>query len=312
MGRFSRTGFIGRVLYAATASGLSVVAVAIASGTGGPAAAPQAGIETTSLAGALSPGDRPAGTVLEVSDLEPGQSADGTVTVVNRGDSGGLLTLSAPGVSDAPGAGGGALSKRIQVTVLDVTGTGAPELVYSGGVAAMRARTLGHVAPGETRSYLVGASFIPGVGPDSAAGGDDAYTGGSARLTLNWGAMTASSARPAPPPADYLAPKVSIEVPGRQDVLAGGRLNVRVLCSEACSARAALRIDGETVTARRAERGPARSVGLALELSKNAQNRLREQLAAGDTAVFEATGTARDAAGNEATAARRVGLAPAP
>ncbi len=312
MVRFSRTSFIGRVLYAATASVLSVVAVAIASGTGGSSAAPQAGLEVGSLSGALSPGHRPAGTVLQVSDLEPGQSTDGIVTVVNRGGSGGLLTLAAPEVSDAPGTGGGALSKRLQVTLLDVTGSGAPELVYSGGVAGMRARTLGYIRPGESRSYLVGASFIPGDGPESAAAGDNSYTGGSTRLTLEWGAMTASSPRLAPVTTDHLAPNVSIQVPGRQDVLKRGRLNVRVLCSEACGAQAALSVDGQTVTARSAERPPARSVGLSLDLSKDAQNSLREKLAAGETAVFEATATARDAAGNRATATRRVGLAPAP
>ena len=131
-----------RVLYAATASVLSVVAVAIASGAGGSDAAPQADVRVTGLSGALTAGDGPAGTVLQITGLGPGQSADGTVTVVNRGASGGLLTLSAPAVSDAPGSGGGALSERLQVTVLDVTGSGAPELVYSGSVAAMRARTL--------------------------------------------------------------------------------------------------------------------------------------------------------------------------
>ena len=81
----------------------------------------------TRLSGALDRWRRPRRhRARSVSALEPGQSADGTVTVVNRGDSGGLLTLSAPDVSDAPGTGGGALSERLQVTVLDVTGSGAP------------------------------------------------------------------------------------------------------------------------------------------------------------------------------------------
>jgi len=315
MVRFTRTGFIGRVLYASTAAVLSVVAVAIASGTGGAGPAPQAGLEVRSLSGSLSAGDGPAGTVLEVSGLEPGQSTDGTVTVVNRGDSGGLLTLGAPGVSDAPGGGGGALSKRLQVTVLDVTGSGAPELEYSGGIAAMGARTLDYIRPGGSRSYLVGASFIPGDGPEAAAGGDDAYTGGSARLALDWGALTASTPRLAPVTTDHLAPNVSIQVPGRQDVLERGRLNVRVLCDEACRPSATLATAGpagEPVAPRAMERSPDRAVGLALELSKGAQDRLRERLAAGETVVFEVKAAAQDAAGNRATATRRVGLAPAP
>ena len=74
--------------------------------------------------------------------------------------------------------------------------------MYSGSVDAMRARTLGYIRPGQARSYLVGASFIPGSGPASAMGGDDAYEGGSARLTLDWGAMTSSRPKPPPAPAD--------------------------------------------------------------------------------------------------------------
>ena len=315
MVRFSRTSFIGRVLYAATASVLSVVAVAIASGTGGSDAAPQAGVQVTGLSGALTAGDGPAGTVLQITGLEPGQSAGGTVTVANRGGSGGLLTLSAPAVSDAPGSGGGSLSERLQVTVLDVTGSGAPELVYSGGTSAMKARTLDYIHPGQARRYLVGASFIPGSGPRDAAGGDDAYTGGSTRLELNWGAMTASNLRPVPAQADDRAPKATIEVDGRQDVLERGRLNVRVLCSEDCATEVALTMPsatGRAVTARAADRSPGRTANLTLQLPQRAQDSLREQLAAGNTVVFEATATARDTAGNKDTASRRVGLAPAP
>ena len=315
MGRFSRTSFIGRVLYAATASVLSVVAVAIASGTGGPGAAPQAGIQVGPLSGSVTAGDGPAGTVLEVSDLEPGHSTDGTVTVVNRGKSGGLLTLSAPTASDAPGNGGGALSKRLQVTVLDVTDAGVPELVYSGGVATMTARTLDYIHPGQARTYLLGASFIPGTGPASAAGGDDLYTGGSTRVALDWDTMTASSLRPAPASADDQAPKTRIEVPGRQDVLGQGHLNVRVLCDEPCVAEATLTAPGaggEGVTARAGDRSAAGSADLTLELPRALRDSLREQLATGKTMVFEAKATARDAAGNRATATRRVGLTPTP
>lgn len=315
MVRFSRTSFIGRVLYAVTASVLSVVAVAIASGTGGSESAPQAGVDAGLVSGSVTAGNGPGGTVLEVTGLQPGQSADGTVTVVNRGKSGGLLTLSAPTVSDAPGSGGGALSDRLQVTVLDVTESGVPELVYSGGAAAMRARTLDYIRPGQARSYLLGASFIPGSGPASSAGGDDAYTGGSTRLELDWGAMTASNLRRVPAQTDTQAPKVKIELPGRQDVLERGQLNARVICSEACSAEAELIMTGatgQTVTARPADSSPARTTNLTLELPRAAQDILREQLAAGQTVVFKASATARDEAGNKATATRRVGLAPAP
>ncbi len=299
------------MLYAATASVLSVVAVAIASGTGGSDAAPQAGVEVTGLSGALTAGDGPAGTVLQIPAIEPGQSASGTVTVANRGGSGGLLTLSAPDVSDAPGRGGRSLSQRLQVTVLDVTGSGAPELVYSGGVAAMKARTLDYVHPGQARRYLVGASFIPGNGPTV----DDGYRGGSTRLELNWGAMTASRLRQVPGSADDRAPKATIHVAGRQDVLQRGRLEVRVLCSEECAAAVELTMPsagGRTVTTRAADRTPGRRADVTLELPQSAQDSLREQLAAGKTVVFQASATARDAAGNRDTASRKVGLAPAP
>jgi hypothetical protein len=312
MFRFSRTSFIGRVLYAATASVLSVVAVAIASASGDSHPAPQAGLYVSQVSGSVTGGDSPAATVLEVTDLAPGESSYGTVTVVNRGRAGGLLTLSAPAVSDAPGRGGGALSARLQVTVLDVTAPG-PELVYSGGASGMQARSLGYIRPGEARSYLVGASFIPGDGPASAMGGDDQYAGGSTRLALDWGAVTASSQRPARAAADDRAPKVSIEVPGRQDVLGQGHLNVRVLCDEPCHADATLAAAGvEGVLARATDRSAAGSADLTLDLPVTLQDSLRQQLAAGETVVFEASATARDEAGNKASATRRVGLTPTP
>ena len=90
---------------------------------------------------------------------------------------------------------------------------------------------------------------------------------------------------------------------------------MRVLCDEACRPSATLATAGpagEPVAPRAMERSPDRAVGLSLELSKGAQDRLRERLAAGETVVFEVKAAAQDAAGNRATATRRVGLAPAP
>ena len=142
----------------------------------------------------------------------------------------------------------------------------------------------------------MGASFIPGNGPASAVGGDDAYKGGSARLTLDWGAMTSSRPKPPPAPGRHRAPKVKIEVPGRQDVLGQGHLNVRVLCGEPCAAEAHPgRPAGGRPDRPRRRSLRGRSADLTLELSAARRTSLREQLAAGKTVVFEAKATARDA-----------------
>jgi len=317
MVHFSRGSYIGRVLYAATASVLSVVAVALASGTAEPDGAAEAHVRLGSISGALR-ATSPTATALEIAQLEPGASTYGTVRVVNDGRSGGLFTMSRPTVADAPAPGGGSLSRRLQVTVLDVTGPGAPVLVYAGGLAGMKGQTLKHLLPGQARTYLLGASFIPGPGPASAMGGDDAYAGGSARVGFDWAAVTASGRRPVesnPPTGDRKAPVARIAVAPRQDVLNAGLLKLRVRCDEPCEAKATLAgTDGgrREVTAQSKRSARAREASLTVQLPTGLRNALRERLAAGQTVVFEARATARDRAGNEGTATRRIGLNPTP
>jgi len=316
MVRFSRGSYIGRVLYAATASVLSVVAVALASGTAKRDTAAEAHARLGSISGALR-ATSPTGTALDITGLQPGASTYGTVRLVNDGRSGGLFTLSRPTVADAPGAGGGSLSRRLQVTVLDVTGPGAPDLVHAGGLAGMKGRTLTYLRPGQARTYLLGASFIPGPGPASAMGGDDAYAGGSARVSFDWAAVTASEPRPTEPipTADRTAPRVRIAVAPRQDVLGEGLLTLRVRCDEPCRAKATLAsTDGarREVAAQSKRSARARESRLTVRLPQQVRDALRERLVAGQTVVFEARATARDRAGNEAAATRRIGLNPTP
>ncbi|HEV2786865.1 MAG TPA: hypothetical protein VGV67_10780, partial [Solirubrobacteraceae bacterium] len=174
-----------------------------------------------------------AGLAIFIADeLAPGAAVTGAVTVTNAGTLGGRFTLSAADVSDEPGVGAGQLSERLALAVVDVTAPGSPSTVYSGPLAAMPARPLGHLRAGEARTYRFTATLPDGGPPPSATGGDNAYAGSSTRVRFVWHAVAeAPPAARTPAPGrrtsrDRRPPRLRLVIPRVQRVVSLGYLAV--------------------------------------------------------------------------------------
>ena len=320
MSRPSLSSLAPRAAYAASAVVLSVVAVALATGGGDGDDGPDPSVEVTALGGSVREGSGEGRTIFEVSGLVPGGTADGTVQVTNSGSGSGLFWLSGADFADAPGPGGGRLSDRLQLAVLDVSSPRVPTLVYTGGLEQMRSRPLGFVGPGESRTYTVGATFLPGGDPAS----DGPYEGSATRISLVWHAIPGSppeaTARPPVKPArrkaaeDLRPPRLALDVPPTQTVLGTGRILVRARCSEPCRVGASGRIRGArsvplAASPRRAARR-GRPVTLRLVLPPAARRDVRRALTNGESARIRVTIEGSDRAGNRARLTRRIWLRP--
>jgi hypothetical protein len=140
-----------------------------------------------------SRGDMP---IFEASDIGPGDSAGGTVTIANDGDEAGELTLRQHDVADTPGAGGGMLSHGMSMRIREVSDPGEPLSVYDGPLAPMPALDLGPLDPGQSRAFEFDASLPSRDTPAGAAAGDNAFQGAALSVGYSW---TAAELPPVPP-----------------------------------------------------------------------------------------------------------------
>jgi hypothetical protein len=142
--------------------------------------------------GALSlRNSRNGAPIFSASNLAPGGSVSGAVTITNAGKQSGSLVLSASDLVDTPGANTGSLGAVLDLRVDDVTG-GSAVPVYAGKLDAMPAETLGCLRARGKRAYQFTAMFPDGGRPPSATTGDNAYQGSSVRVDYLW---TLTSAR---------------------------------------------------------------------------------------------------------------------
>jgi len=236
--------------------------------------------------------------VLSAAGLGPGDTAAGQVTVSNAGMGSGQFSVKRQALSDSPGAGGGALSERLQLVVRDVTVSTSPTTVYSGALGAMSERGLGTLGPGEARVYHFAASFPEG------GSADNAYEGAAASVAYKWTVSSSSVVPPVDPPvtppvnppAGPATPpgggpggpsnggslptfvqsrlRLTLKVPKAQKIKRK-TLAVRVKCTQSCRISASGRIGvkrvkkpmGKTRVARKSGK-PGRWVTIKLKLSK--------------------------------------------
>src|SRR5215210_7102900 len=109
---------------------LGLVALGLAfapSGEGAPS------LQLASASGALSLSNSKEGSaIFRAAAMRPGEEASGSVTITNTGTVTGTLTLAPAAAADTPGVGGGRLSDKLELLVIDVTTIPAPATVYSG------------------------------------------------------------------------------------------------------------------------------------------------------------------------------------
>lgn len=218
--------------------------------------------------------------VLTASSLRPGDVAEGTLTLANRAPGPQGLTLAMSGLADTPGAGGGVLSRWLDLRV-----ERGSDVVYAGKLADLPELDLGDLAAGSVTPFRF-AVALPEQGPAV----DDAYAGASVEVAWSWrgeaeaeagggdagamaddepGAKGGSGAAPrepgvfAPGPGPGVEPSGERTVPpvdeqegpaargarpvrlwlgGRSRQRAGSRLTMSALCRPACSVRAAARV----------------------------------------------------------------------
>jgi len=127
-----------------------------------------------------------AAAILSSGAMRPGEAVSGTVRIANTGSQPGALALArTAGAVDVPGAGGGRLSDRLQLLVLDVT------------------TAVGTVAPGGERSFRFVATL------PAAGAADNAYQGASLAAGFTWTAV----GREAPVSAPASAPESALTPP---------------------------------------------------------------------------------------------------
>ena len=312
---------------AAGAASVPLAALTLAAGAAGLAGAPGgpdrpvgARAAASVRSGSFTQLNSRAGLAIFTAEkLAPGGSALGLVTVTNAGTLDGSFTLSAADVSDRPGPAAGLLSRRLVLTVLDVTAPDSPSTVYSGPLAAMPARALGRLRGGEGRTYRFTAALPDGGPPPSATGGDNAYAGSSTRVRFVWNATEAASpsapapARPPRPAAgDRRRPRLRLSIPRVQRVVGRGHLTVRARCDEPCT----LGVTGTAYAGRsrwalrtaptRGARG--RLTVLRVRFPRRLVSATRRSLLRGSTVTVRLAVVARDQSGNRTVARRTIRL----
>jgi hypothetical protein len=184
--------------------------------------------------------------IFAASGIAPGGSAQGTVAVKGTGSDSVTLQLRRGALVDTPGAGGGVLSERLQLTVVDVTEPAAPRTLYAGPLDSMPDQAAGTLEGGETRTFEFTATLPEG----GAASFQNAVQGASTTVAYSWiadagggsekpagGEEHVAPARVPPNGGGEVAPAgepLDLTLPKVRAVLRRGRLVVWTDCNESC------------------------------------------------------------------------------
>ena len=151
--------------------------------------------------GALSlSNSREGAAIFQAASMRPGEEASGSVTITNTGTVNAALSLAPEAAADTPGTGGGKLSDRLELHVVDVTTASAPVTVYAGTIERMAPTNVGALAPGAHRTYRFVASLRRGGSADNAVQGAALTTG------FRWSATGIVSPTPTPTPTPTATP----------------------------------------------------------------------------------------------------------
>ena len=121
------------------------------------------------------------GAIFNASNMGPGDSTTGEVTVTNVGDQGGDMALGTSDLADST-ARGGVLSQILQLSVLDVTPGRPPAIVFTGRLADLHAALLGDFEQGDAHRYRFTVTYPAGLDPAL----DDSLQGASTRVNFLW------------------------------------------------------------------------------------------------------------------------------
>jgi hypothetical protein len=172
----------------------TVAAVALAQ-VGGPPRARAAAIATS---GSFEVSNSAAGQpIFSAAGIAPGGSAQGTVAIEDTGSGPVTLDLRRGALEDVPGRGGGLLSGRLRLTVLELSGPAAARTLYEGPLDSMPNQSIGRLAGGEARTFQFIATLPEGGSPSF----QNAVQGASTTVAYAWIATEAEEERGKEPPA---------------------------------------------------------------------------------------------------------------
>ena len=244
--------------------------------------------------------------VFTASNVGPGALVEGAVTIVNAGRATGYFSLSQKDVTDVPGPNGGALSRKLQLEIRDVTRPSKPVAVYTGPFTGIGVRGLGFIAKGSDRDYEFTAMLPDTAGPESQISGENALRGSAASARFVWSALEGAPPKEPPGkaarPKDRLPPELRVSIPRVQPLLTRSYLDTSARCSEACT----LKVTGSARLSRELRAG--RPTRVRVELPRAALRSLRRRLLAGRPVAVKLTFTARDSAGNRFVVRKTVRL----
>ena len=153
--------------------------------------APQ--LQLAAANGSLTLVNSKEGTAIFRADaMRPGEQASGSVTITNAGTVNAALTLQPEDAADVPGAGGGNLSTKLDLEIVDVTLAGAPVTVYEGTLKQMGPTNVGSLAPGASRTYRFAATL------KATGSADNDFQGAALTTGFRWIATGVESPTPEP------------------------------------------------------------------------------------------------------------------
>ncbi|MBA2349839.1 MAG: hypothetical protein H0V81_16295 [Solirubrobacterales bacterium] len=137
-----------------TGIGIATISVVLAGmGIAESRADPTPEARTVRTVGALGiSNSRADRAVLEGRMMLPGDKVGGSVTITNSGAAAGLFELSANGLADVPGRGGGVLSHELRLLV-EAVGDGGSTVLYDGRLDALDVVPVGELGPGTDRTF---------------------------------------------------------------------------------------------------------------------------------------------------------------
>jgi hypothetical protein len=148
-------------------------------------------LQLAAASGALTLSNSKEGAaIFQADSMRPGEEARGSVRITNTGTINAALSLAPEAAADTPGTGGGRLSNRLELLVIDVTTVTAPVTVYEGTLRQMAPTNVGSLAPGAHRTYV----FVASLRPNGSA--DNAFQGAALTTGFRWSASGAASPTP--------------------------------------------------------------------------------------------------------------------
>lgn len=234
----------------------ALAAVALAQVDGAPAAR----LATTAASGSFEVANSADGEpIFTAANIGPGGSAEGMVTIENTGSAPAALLLRRGEVVDSPGLGGGTLSDRLRLDIVDLTAPASPRTVYSGPLATMPDQPAGELAPGEAHTFRFTVSFpdagtsalqnsVQGAsttvayawiaaeptkrGDGGGSGGEGGPPGGGPSAGRTGGGASSGGSTSQGPTGNPT--HLALTVPKVLHALRGGRLLAWTDCNEAC------------------------------------------------------------------------------